>query len=64
METFGCFINGKHELNNSNNILSIKNPFDEKIKYKVEESNFRQIESALKIGYETFKSGIWRHLSF
>ena len=31
MKTFGCFINGKHELNNSNEIISIKNPYDEKI---------------------------------
>ena len=58
MKTLGCFINGKHELNNSNEIISVKNPYDEKIKYKVEESNFSQVESTLKFGYKSFKSGI------
>ena len=50
MKTLGCFINGKHELNNLNEIISVKNPYDEQIKYKVEESSFSQIESALNFG--------------
>ena len=62
MKTLGCFINGKHELNNSKEIIFVKNPYDEKIKYKVEESNFSQIDSALKFGYKSFKSGIWADL--
>ena len=40
----------------------IKNPYDEKVKYKVEVSNSSQIESALKCGYESFKLGIWSNL--
>ena len=62
MKIYGCFINGRHELNHSNNIISVINPYDEKIKYKVEESNFSQVESALKFGYKSFKSGIWSNL--
>ena len=62
MKTYGCFINGKHELNKSKEIISIQNPYDEKVKYKVEESNSSQIESALKFGLKSFKSGIWSNL--
>ena len=62
MKTFGCFINGKHELNKSEEIISIQNPYDEKIKYRVEASSSSQIENALKIGYKSFKSGIWSNL--
>ena len=62
MKTLGCFINGKHELNNLNKIISVKNPYDEQIKYKVEESSFSQIESALNFGYKSFKSGHWSNL--
>ena len=59
MKTLGSFINGKHELNNSNGIISIKNPYDEKIKYTVEKSNIHQVEKSLKSDYKSFKSGIW-----
>ena len=62
MKIYGCFINGRHEFNDSNNIISVINPYDEKIKYKVEESNFSQIESALEFGYKSFKSGVWSKL--
>jgi len=62
MKTYGCFINGKHELNKSKEIISIQNPYDEKVKYKVEVSNSSQIESALKFGFKSFKSGIWSNL--
>ena len=58
MKIYGCFINGRHELNHSNKIIPVINPYDEKIKYKVEESNFSQIESALKSGYKSFKSSL------
>ncbi len=62
MKIYGCFINGKFELNNSKNFINVINPYDEKIKYKVEESDSNQIENALKCGYESFKSGVWSNL--
>ena len=62
MKIYGCFINGKHELNNSKNFINVINPYDEKIKYKVEESDSNQLENSLKCGFESFKSGVLSNL--